>query len=423
MRATSRTAALRAAAGLETRAPSERFLEARSSTPPAERGPPCPPGRRSRPKRATSQTAALRAAAGLGDPRSVRTFLEARYLHSSGGARASSPPGRRSRPKRATSRTAALRAAAGLETRAPSERSPKRATPLLRRSAGLQPAGATQSPMRATSRPPPCGRRRARRPALRQNLRRAGPAPVAGADVAGRRADQPVALHLLEDVRRPAAGARQGERRREQLHRQPDAVQQQRRVELDVGVEPPLRLAARAGRAGSPPRRCARRRSACRRRRARPAPPRRRRARRRADRAPGRRDARSPSCDRRRATSRRTCAAASSSSEPPRRAARSRSANTMSSAGPGAPPCSGPFNAPMRADERRADVRLRAGDDPRGEGRRVHAVIDHRVAVGLQRPHHRRRPARARRAARDSARRGRDRRRSGGTPRPSRCRQ
>ena len=44
-------------------------------------------------------------------------------------------------------------------------------------------------------------------------------------------------------MRGPAGDAPDRECRREQFRRQAQAVQQQRRVELDVGVEPPIRLA------------------------------------------------------------------------------------------------------------------------------------------------------------------------------------
>ena len=57
---------------------------------------------------------------------------------------------------------------------------------------------------------------------------------------------------------------------------------------------------------------------------------------------------------------------------------------TMSSAGPGAPPCSGPLSAPTRAGDRGDDVGARGDDHPGRKRGRVEAVIADRVQVGFQ---------------------------------------
>src|SRR5678815_1203553 len=54
--------------------------------------------------------------------------------------------------------------------------------------------------------------------------------------------NQAAIAKLFETVRRPAKHSAHGECRREQIRRQPDTVQQQRRVELDVRVESPIGL-------------------------------------------------------------------------------------------------------------------------------------------------------------------------------------
>ena len=65
----------------------------------------------------------------------------------------------------------------------------------------------------------------------------------AGADVLGARPDQAALALLLEDVGRPAGGARAGEQRREQLRRDLGAVEHDRRPELDVGRQHAVGLA------------------------------------------------------------------------------------------------------------------------------------------------------------------------------------
>src|SRR5262245_28371967 len=61
-------------------------------------------------------------------------------------------------------------------------------------------------------------------------------------DVVRRRPDQAVVAHLLEDVRRPAGHARDGEGRREELARDADPLEDDRGPELHVGVERAIRL-------------------------------------------------------------------------------------------------------------------------------------------------------------------------------------
>ena len=65
-------------------------------------------------------------------------------------------------------------------------------------------------------------------------------------------------------------------------------------------------------------------------------------------------------------------------------------ASTSSSIGltyAGAPPCSGPRSAPTADGERRAAVRSGRGDDPRGEGRGVEAVLGGADPVRVDRAH------------------------------------
>ena len=76
---------------------------------------------------------------------------------------------------------------------------------------------------------------------------------VGRADVFGARTDQPVVRVLLEHVRRPAGDAADGEHRREQIRRNAERVVRGRRVEIDVGVQlllapsPASRSAAKSG--------------------------------------------------------------------------------------------------------------------------------------------------------------------------------
>ena len=82
--------------------------------------------------------------------------------------------------------------------------------------------------------------------------------PRAGADIAGRRPDEPAQPLLLQDVRRPARGARAREHRRRELRRDLGDVEHDRRPELDVRREHAIRACApaarRARRARAPPR-------------------------------------------------------------------------------------------------------------------------------------------------------------------------
>src|SRR5215210_2588365 len=68
------------------------------------------------------------------------------------------------------------------------------------------------------------------------------PAPVLAPDVLRLRPDEAVELPLLETMRRPPRNPAYRERRREQLRRQTEPVQQQCRVELDVGLQVPAGL-------------------------------------------------------------------------------------------------------------------------------------------------------------------------------------
>src|SRR5678816_1621072 len=61
-------------------------------------------------------------------------------------------------------------------------------------------------------------------------------------DVRGLRPDQSPLAQLLEAVRGPAEHTTHRERRREQFRRQTETMKQQRRIELDVGVEPAVGL-------------------------------------------------------------------------------------------------------------------------------------------------------------------------------------
>ncbi len=66
---------------------------------------------------------------------------------------------------------------------------------------------------------------------------------AAGADVSGRRPHEPAEALLLEDVGRPARGARAGEHRRRELRRHVRDVEHDRRPELDVRREHAVGLA------------------------------------------------------------------------------------------------------------------------------------------------------------------------------------
>src|SRR5262245_29713934 len=63
-----------------------------------------------------------------------------------------------------------------------------------------------------------------------------------GADIGGLRSDQPSFTKLLQAMSRPPEDASGGEGRSEQFGRQSQAMQQQRRVEFDIGVKAPVRL-------------------------------------------------------------------------------------------------------------------------------------------------------------------------------------
>src|SRR5215831_9809577 len=60
-------------------------------------------------------------------------------------------------------------------------------------------------------------------------------APPAGALVVRARADQPVVVVLLEQIRGPARDARDADHGREEIERNPDGVEERRRVEVHVG--------------------------------------------------------------------------------------------------------------------------------------------------------------------------------------------
>src|SRR5947208_16923611 len=58
------------------------------------------------------------------------------------------------------------------------------------------------------------------------------PVAAAGALVVGARADQTVVVVLLDDVRAPARDAPGGDDRREHVHRNPECVEERRRIEV-----------------------------------------------------------------------------------------------------------------------------------------------------------------------------------------------
>ena len=60
-------------------------------------------------------------------------------------------------------------------------------------------------------------------------------------------------------------------------------------------------------------------------------------------------------------------------------------ASSISSTGSGAPPCKRPGQRAIGAGDRHEQVRLRRGDDARGEGRGVHAVIADGDEIGVER--------------------------------------
>src|SRR5687768_5171650 len=65
---------------------------------------------------------------------------------------------------------------------------------------------------------------------------------MSGPDVTRTRTDQAADLALLEHVGHPADDARGRERGAEELPRDPERLQQHRRVELDIGLERALRM-------------------------------------------------------------------------------------------------------------------------------------------------------------------------------------
>src|SRR2546428_2865825 len=66
---------------------------------------------------------------------------------------------------------------------------------------------------------------------------------VCWADVDRLRPDQSAVAKLFQAMCRPAEDASHGKRWREQFGRQSQTVQQQRRIEFDIGIESPFRLA------------------------------------------------------------------------------------------------------------------------------------------------------------------------------------
>ena len=182
------------------------------------------------------------------------------------------------------------------------------------------------------------------------------------ADVVGARADQAVVRVLLEHVRRPARDAADREDRREQIDRDAERVVGRRRIEVDVRVQLLLGLHQRLDAL----------------RHLEPAPAARRAGRGRATSAAGASRA-DPRCGRRGGRSRESspcapaCARTTSSAFSGGASAPISSSSRMTSAL--APPCSGPFRAPIARDDRRVDVGERRRGDARGERRRVQLVI------------------------------------------------
>src|SRR2546425_7023467 len=60
--------------------------------------------------------------------------------------------------------------------------------------------------------------------------------------------------------------------------------------------------------------------------------------------------------------------------------------NTMSRAGPGAPPCNGPFNAPRAPDDGGDEVGAGRRDHTRSERGGIEPVVDHCVEIRFEPP-------------------------------------
>src|SRR5262245_19974799 len=68
------------------------------------------------------------------------------------------------------------------------------------------------------------------------------PSATGRSRVFGLRTDDAIRARLFERVCNPAAHPADGKRRCEERHLEAESVEQQRRVELDVGLEPAARL-------------------------------------------------------------------------------------------------------------------------------------------------------------------------------------
>ena len=210
-------------------------------------------------------------------------------------------------------------------------------------------------------RSPPDGRGSGREVALR------------GADVPDVGPDQPVVGGLLEDVGRPAGVAGERERRREEVRRQADALEDRRRVVLDVCLQRPARGAARRGSAERRPRPGSRAPAS---RACAPSPRRPCAARRPAGRRHGRRGGRSPSAARR-----GRCASLSHCLGVLDRADLRQLVDDLRR-------CAAVERPLHRADgsgDGRRDVGPGRDDDPRGERRGVEAVLGADDEVGVER--------------------------------------
>jgi Citrate synthase, C-terminal domain len=74
------------------------------------------------------------------------------------------------------------------------------------------------------------------------SLRQGNPAAVARADVVGLRTDDAIGALLFHGVSNPSTHPADGEGRREKRDLESQTVQQQRRVELDIRLQPPSQL-------------------------------------------------------------------------------------------------------------------------------------------------------------------------------------
>ena len=250
------------------------------------------------------------------------------------------------------------------------------------------PAGGATAESPPPAEPPQAGGPGRRRLQGRRRLDRAREEPAVGRATAPSRAsvrpgrrpgvpdvgpDEPVVGRLFQSVGAPTRGPGDRERRREQLARKADRLEDDRPVEFDIEEQAGLRVLPHAGR---------------RPRRARP--PRRARAARgrqsssRSDSVP--RPAGPPSC-RPGGQTRRAVPSERARRRPRRlRWPPSPTASSMSETFDGAPPWAGPFRAPMAATapETRSDwVEMH---DPEGERRCVHPVVGEHHAGPVRGP-------------------------------------